>query len=292
MQLGFIGIGKMGAGMACNLLKAGHRVAVFDRTRERATPFAQEGARIASSPADACKGAEAVLTMVADDRALEQVVFDENGIASALEAGAVHLSHSTISIALARRLTQEHRAIEQGFLSAPVFGRPDAAEAKRLVVVAAGPHDLIARCQPVFDAIGRQTFIAGDEPWQANAVKLCGNFMIVSMLETFGEAFATMRKCRVSPHLFLDVMNALFASPVYAIYGGMIVEERFDPPAFPLRLGLKDVRLILQAAEESSSPMPIASLIRDHLLSAMAHGQGELDWSSLTLVSKRNAGLE
>jgi 3-hydroxyisobutyrate dehydrogenase-like beta-hydroxyacid dehydrogenase len=281
----------MGAGMARNLLRAGHEVAVYNRTRQKAEAFAGEGARVAESPADACRECDAAMTMVSDDAALEQSVSGADGIAAGLPEGAAHLSCSTISTAMARRLAALHAGMGQGYLSTPVFGRPEAAEAKRLLVVAAGAVELIERYRPLFDAIGRQTFVAGAEPSQANAVKLCGNFMLSSMLETFGEAVATLRKSGVEPQLFLDTMNALFASPVYANYGRAVVEQEFEPAGFALQLGLKDVRLVLQTAEECASPMPIASLVRDHLLAAMAHGQAEMDWSSIARVSARNAGL-
>ena len=281
----------MGSGMARNLLRAGHDVAVYNRGREKAEALASDGARVADSPAIACRGVEAAITMLADDAAVEQMTLGENGIAEGLAAGAVHISDSTISTALARRLAAEHETRGQAYLSAPVFGRPDAAEAKRLLVVAAGPAEVVDRCRPIFDAVGRQTFVAGAKPWQANAVKLCGNFMIASMLETFGEAFATLRKSNVSPHLFLEVMNALFGSPVYANYGRIVADEQFEPAGFALRLGLKDVRLVLEAAQECASPMPLASLIRDHLLSGIAQGQAEMDWSSLARVIARDAGL-
>jgi 3-hydroxyisobutyrate dehydrogenase-like beta-hydroxyacid dehydrogenase len=161
-----------------------------------------------------------------------------------------------------------------------------------LLVVAAGPAEFVDRCRPLFDAVGRQTFVAGTEPFQANALKLCGNFMIAAMLEGFGEAFATLRKADVLPHTFLEVMSALFGSPVYSNYGRAIADGKFEPAGFALRLGLKDVRLVLEAAEEFSAPMPLASLIRDHFLSAMAHGQADQDWSSVARVAARNAGIE
>lgn len=277
--------------MARNLLRAGHHVAVYNRTRDKAEALAAGGARVAVSPSDACRDSDAVITMLADDAALEHVVFGENGIAAALSKGSTHISSSTISTALSRRLAVEHAAHGQGYLSVPVFGRPEAAEGKKLLVVAAGPHELVERYRPLFDAIGRQTFVAGVEPWQANALKLCGNFMIASMLETFGEAFATLRKAGVEQHLFLEVMNSLFNSPVYANYGRFIADGKYEPVGFALRLGLKDVRLVLQTAEESASPMPIASLVRDQMLSAMANGQAEQDWASVAKVAARNAGL-
>jgi 3-hydroxyisobutyrate dehydrogenase-like beta-hydroxyacid dehydrogenase len=159
------------------------------------------------------------------------------------------------------------------------------------LVVAAGPHDLVTRCQPLFDSIGRQTFIAGEEPWQSNAVKVCGNFMIVSMVECFGEANATLRKARVDPHLFLEVMNALFASPVYANYGRIIADEQFEPAGFALKLGLKDIGLALETARECAAPMPVASVVHDQFLAAVAQGQGDADWSAVTRIAARNAGL-
>ena len=278
--------------MARNLLRAGHQVAVYNRSHEKAEALAGEGARVADSPADACRDSAAAMTMLADDSAVEQVVFGENGVASALANGAVHISSSTIGTALARRLAAEHAERGQGYLSAPVFGRPEAAESRKLIVVAAGPSELVELCRPLFDAIGRQTSVAGSEPWQANAVKLCGNFMLAAMIEAFGEAFATLRKAGVDLHVFLEIVNSLFASPVYGNYGRTIAEERFDPAGFALKLGLKDARLLLETAEECAAPMPVASLIRDHFLSAMAHGQADLDWSSMARVLARNAGCE
>jgi len=277
----------MGANMARNLLRAGHEAAVYNRTRGKADALASEGARVAESPADAARGAEAVLTMLANDAAVRDVVYGENGIAGAMASGAVHISHSTISTALARELASAGHA----YLSAPVFGRPEAAAAGKLIVVAAGSPDQIGRCRPLFDAVGRQTVIAGAEPWQANAVKLCGNFMLASVLEAFGEAYALLRKAGVDPHIFLDTINGLFASPVYASYGTMIADERFEPAGFALTLGLKDIRLALAAADECAAPMPLASLIRDQFLSAVANGQASMDWSSLARVAARNAGL-
>jgi 3-hydroxyisobutyrate dehydrogenase-like beta-hydroxyacid dehydrogenase len=281
----------MGSAMARNLLRAGHQVAVYNRSREKAEALAGEGARAADSPADACRESAATITMLANDSAVEQVVFGENGVASALAKGAVHVSSSTIGTALARRLAAEHGLRGQGYLSAPVFGRPEAAESRKLIVVAAGPSELVELCRPLFDAIGRRTSVAGSEPWQANAVKLCGNFMLASMIEAFGEAYATLRKAGVDPHVFLEIVNGLFASPVYENYGRIIADERFSPAGFALKLGLKDMRLALETAEECAAHMPLASLIRDHFLSAMAHGQAEMDWSSVARVLARNAGL-
>jgi len=292
MKVAFIGLGRMGMGMARNLVRAGQTVSVFNRSREKAMALAADGARVASSPADACRDAEAVMTMVADDHALEQIVFGNEGLASALKKDCIHLSHSTISTSLARKLTGEHSQRNQGYLSVPVFGRPDSAEAKNLVVVAAGPTEYVERCRPLLDAIGRQTFVVGTEPWQANVAKVCGNFLIAGVIEALGEAYATLRKAGVAPQSFLEIMNALFGSQVIANYGRIIAQEQFEPAGFALKLGLKDVRLVQAAAEECAAPMPLAGLVHDHLLSALAQGQGEMDWSSMTQVIARNAGLK
>jgi 3-hydroxyisobutyrate dehydrogenase-like beta-hydroxyacid dehydrogenase len=292
MKIAFIGLGRMGMGMARNLVRAGHTVAVFNRSREKADALAGSAARVANSPADACTDAEVIMTMVADDYAVEHIVFGNDGIASAMKKDSIHVSHSTISTALARRLTAEHAERKQGYLSVPVFGRPEHAESKNLVVVAAGPSDLVDRCRPLFDAIGRQTFVIGTEPWQANVAKVCGNFMVISMIESLGEAYATLRKAGVAPEMFLEIINSLMASPILALYGRIISQEQFEPAGFALKLGLKDVRLVLAAAEECAAPMPLASLVHDHLLSALAQGQGEMDWSSMTQVISRNAGLK
>jgi len=291
MKIAFIGLGRMGLGMARNLVRAGHTVAVYNRSREKADALAGGGARVASSPADASRAAEVVMTMVADDHAVEEVVFGDEGIASAMQEDSIHVSHSTISTALARRLSAEHALRSQGYVSAPVFGRPDAADTKNLLVVAAGPGELIDRCRPLFETIGRQTFVVGSDPWQANVAKVCGNFMIGSVIEALGEAYATLRKAGVAPQLFLEIMNALFGSQVIANYGRIIAQEQFEPPGFALKLGLKDARLVLAAAEECAAPMPLANLVHSHLLSALAQGQGEMDWSSMTQVIARNAGL-
>ena len=291
MKIGFVGSGRMGSGMARNLLRAGHELTVYNRTRDKAEALAKDGARVADSPAEASRDSEAVFTMLSDDHALWAVVYGDNGIAPALKKGAVHISSSTISAAFAKHVAEERAKRQQGYVTACVFGRPDAAESKKLIVVAAGESKTVDRIRPLLDAIGRQTFVVGNEPWQANTLKLCGNFMIASMLETFGETFAAMRKAGIDPHLFLEVMNELFQSPVYKNYGGFVADQKFEPAGFALKLGLKDVRQALEAGEDLGAPMPIASIIRDHFVSAMAHGQEDLDWSSVARVSARNAGL-
>ncbi len=290
MKAGFIGLGQMGLAIARNLLRAKHTVTVYNRTRARAEMLRPEGAVVADEPAQACTG-EVLITMLADDQAVEQVVFGNDLIAS-LPRGAVHVSMSTISVALSARLAEAHRRAGQEFVSAPVFGRPEAAEAGKLTVVAAGPAEAVARCQPLFDAIGQQTFVVGDEAPKANTVKLAGNFLVMSATEALGEAYALLRKSGVDPESFLEVMTSnLFAAPVYKIYGNLIAKEAFEPAGFKVQLGLKDASLVLAAAGAVSAPMPIASLVRDHFLTAIARGRSEQDWSSLGKIAAENAGL-
>jgi 3-hydroxyisobutyrate dehydrogenase-like beta-hydroxyacid dehydrogenase len=278
--------------MARNLTRAGHSVTVYNRTRARAAELEREGARVAGSPGEAAREAEAVISMLADDRAAEDVVFGADGVLEALPAGAVHVSSSTIGIALSRRLAAAHAGKGQGYVAAPVFGRPEAAEAARLWVVAAGPQELLDRCGPLFDAMGRGVSALPGDAWRANVVKVCGNFLIAAMLESLGEAFALARKSGVEARQFLDIANgALFNSAIYANYGATIADEAFEPAGFKLRLGLKDVGLALEAAGASAVPMPLASLLRDQFLTAIAHGQAEVDWSAVGAVAAEHAGL-
>ena len=292
MKLGFIGLGKMGSPMARNLIRAGHELTVYNRSRAKAEPLAAEGAHLAATPGETAAGATVVFSMLPDDHAAEAAVFGKDGLAEALASGAIHISCSTISTGFARLLANLHTRRGQGYLSAPVFGRPEAAAEKKLLVVAAGPAKYIDTCRPLLEALGRQTFVAGPEAWQANAMKLCGNFMIASVLEAFGEAYATLRKAGVDPGVFLETMSTLFGSPIYANYGRAIAEGRFDPAGFALKLGLKDMRLALEVARECASPMPMASLLHDRMLSGVALGQEELDWSSVARIAAQAAGLE
>jgi 3-hydroxyisobutyrate dehydrogenase-like beta-hydroxyacid dehydrogenase len=293
MKIGFVGLGKMGTGIARSLIHVGHNLTVYNRTPQKTEALVKEGAIAASSPAEAARDAEAVFTMLSDDHALQQVVLGPNGIASALREGAVHISSSTISVALSKKLETEHAFLKQEYIAATVFGRPDSAEHKKLIVVAAGEPAILGRFLPLLDAIGRCTFQVGAEPWRANAVKLCGNSMLASMLETFSEAFTTIAKAGIERQTFLDVMNELWGSPVYQNYGKAIVDRKFEGGGgFDLSLGLKDVRLALELAQEVAAPMPIASLVRDHLLSAVANGQAQMDVSSIELVLARSAGLD
>jgi 3-hydroxyisobutyrate dehydrogenase-like beta-hydroxyacid dehydrogenase len=291
MEVGLIGLGNMGSGMARALLRAGHHLTVYNRSRACAVPIVSEGATDAGSVAEACR-AGVVLTMLADDAAVESVVFGSEGILASLARGGVHVSCGTIGVALSERLTAEHSRAGQYFVSAPVFGRPDAAENARLAVVAAGDKSSIYRCRPLFESMGPKLLVVGDKPSLANVVKLSGNFLIATVLESLGEAIAFARKSGVDGGVLLDFLTStLFNAPVYKIYGALIVEGKHDPAGFALPLGLKDVRLVLQAAESRSVPMPIASVLRDRFLTAMARGNEQSDWSVIARVTAEDAGL-
>jgi 3-hydroxyisobutyrate dehydrogenase-like beta-hydroxyacid dehydrogenase len=291
MRVAFVGLGDMGLAMADNLRRAGHDLAVYNRTRRRAD--ALSGVRVASTPREAAAGAEAVISMLADDAAVEQVVLGPDGVVHGLGAGAVHAGMSTISHGLTRRLAAEHGAAGQRYVAAPVFGRPDAARAAKLWIVAAGPTEAIDRCRPLFDAMGQGTDVVGDDPVRAAVVKIAGNFLLAAAIEALGEAYVLVRKHGVEPARLLEIVNGrLLRSPVYENYGKIIAEERFEPPGFRLRHGLKDTKLALAAGEDATVPLPTASLARDRYLAAMARGWGDLDWAALARVSAVAAGLE
>jgi len=291
MDVGFIGLGHMGAGMAANLFRAGHRVTVYNRTASRARPLVEQGARAATRVRDAC-GGDAVITMLADDAGVEAVVFGEDGVIRALRAGAVHVSMSTISVALSERLATAHADARQRFVAAPVFGRPEAAAAAKLFIVAGGAPDVVDACRPLFEAMGQKTFHLSDEPKAANLVKLSGNFLIASVIEALGEAVALVRKGGLDPRQYLDFLTStLFTAPVYKTYGGQIVEQKFEPAGFAAPLGAKDIRLGLAAADGLRVPMPLASLLHDRFVTLLAHGGDALDWSAIGQLAARDAGL-
>jgi 3-hydroxyisobutyrate dehydrogenase-like beta-hydroxyacid dehydrogenase len=295
MRVGFIGLGAMGQAMAQHLVKAGHDVRVWNRTPERARPLVAAGATRAKTVAEACDEAAVVLTMLADDAALIDAVSggdNEPGIIDGLGEGDVHVSLATISTELSARLTQAHAESGQHFVAAPVFGRPEAAAAARLTIVAAGDDAALARAQPLLEVMGQKVILLGADPPAANLVKLTGNFLIASMTEALAESYALLRKNHIDPKQFLEIVNGnLFRSPIYEGYGTLMAERRFTPPGFKLALGLKDVRLLLASADRAAVPMPLGSLVHDHLLSAMARGKGDLDWTALAQVVAEDAGI-
>ncbi|OMC49557.1 6-phosphogluconate dehydrogenase [Mycobacterium sp. IS-2888] len=291
MEIGFIGLGNMGHGMATNLLTAGHQITVYNRSPAKAEPLVQRGATAARSVAEASTG-EVVFTMLSDDDAVEEVAFGANGLVASLAPGATHVSSSTISVALSERLAAAHAEAGQRYAAAPVFGRPEAASAAKLFVIAAGAPQVLEPLVPLFDAIGQRTFVVSDQPYTANLVKLSGNFLLASAIESVAEAVALVGKAGVDRQQYVDILTStLFTAPAYQTYGGLIARREFEPAGFASRLGLKDVRLVLAAAEGLQVPLPVASVLRDRLLTLVATGGGHLDWSALATLADRDAGL-
>jgi 3-hydroxyisobutyrate dehydrogenase-like beta-hydroxyacid dehydrogenase len=281
----------MGTGIAKALRRAGHRLVVYNRTRSRAEALRAAGATVAGTVAEVCR-AGFVFTMLADDAAVESTVFGPGGVLASLPSGDVHVSLSTISVALSDRLAAEHARAGQQYVSAPVFGRPDAAEAGKLAVVAAGAPTVIERCKPLFEAMGPKLLVIGERQSMANVVKLTGNFLIATVLESLGEAIAFARKSGVDAGALLDFLTStLFNAPVYKNYGQLIVQGKHDEVGFSLPLGFKDVRLVLQAAEAQAVPMPIASVLHDRFVTAIARGNQHKDWSVIARVAAEDAGL-
>jgi 3-hydroxyisobutyrate dehydrogenase-like beta-hydroxyacid dehydrogenase len=290
MDIGFVGLGNMGSGMAANLLKAGHRVTAYNRSQDKVDALAERGARPARTVAEAC-GGQVVVSMLANDDAVDAVTFGPEGILATLSAGAVHVSCSTISVALAGRLSAAHADAGQHFAAAPVFGRPEAAEAAKLFVLAAAEPAVLQTVSPIFEAIGQRTFVVSDDPKAASLVKLSGNFLIASVIESLGEAMALVGKAGVDKLQYLDILTStLFGAPVYQTYGGLIAREEFEPAGFAAPLGAKDVRLVLAAGEELQVPLPIASLLRDRFLTLLANGGEHLDWSAVGALAAWEAG--
>jgi 3-hydroxyisobutyrate dehydrogenase-like beta-hydroxyacid dehydrogenase len=290
MKVTFIGLGKMGHPMARNLLAAGIPLAVWNRTATRGDDLVSAGATRAATIADA-GNADIIVTMVSDDAALVDLLFTEQLIET-LRPGTIHVSMSTISVALAERLANEHTRRGSTLVSAPVMGRPDAAAAAKLFVLAAGPEAALDRCQPLFDALGQRTFRFGAAPKAANTVKLSVNFLLGVLIESLAESTVLAKKSGVDPHAFLDLLTStLFGAPVYKTYGAMIADQRYRPAGFGVPFGLKDISLALEAARGVAVPLPLASLVRDQLVSAMADGYEDADWSALGAIAERNAGL-
>ncbi len=293
MKVAFIGLGNMGSHMARHLLRAGHDVTVWNRTLSKAEELRSQGAKVAKSPAEAAKEVEAVITMLADDAAVESAVLHPGGVVESLPQNAAHISMSTISVGLSKKLAEEHGKRGQKYITAPVFGRPEAAEAGKLFVVVAGDPATAERYRPLLETLGQRVFVMGDKPEMANVVKLSGNFLIASVIECLGEAIALTRKYGIDPHQYVEFLtNSLFAAPVYKTYGGLIADEKYQPAGFKIRLGLKDLKLALAAAESVDAPLPVASMIRDHLLTAIARGMDEMDWSATAKLAAENAGLK
>lgn len=279
MKIGFLGLGQMGTPMAMRLLAAGHELSVWNRTEARADPLLREGAVLAGTPAEAELGADAAITMLFDDAAYERVLFGDNGLMDALSPGAVHISCSTISVSLSERLTAEHARRGHQFVAAPVFGRPNIAEAGRLWIVAAGAEEAIERIRPLFGPLSRGVTVVGHEPRQAHAVKLGGNFLISAMIHSLSESFVYAEGQGIAAELFLETVNdALFQSPLYAAYGKVMLHPPEQPGA-TMELGAKDLNLFRQAASARGTCLGFADRMAEIFAEARRTGLGSEEWA-------------
>jgi 3-hydroxyisobutyrate dehydrogenase-like beta-hydroxyacid dehydrogenase len=279
MKIGFLGLGNMGTPMAKRLIGGQHDVTVWNRTGARAAALQPLGARVAATPAEAGRGADVVMTMLFDDAAHEEVLFGANGLLDALAPGTLHISLSTISVALSERLTVEHAQRGLAFVAAPVFGRPPVAEEGKLWIVVAGADDEIARARPVLEPLSRGISVAGSEPRQAHALKLGGNFLISAMIHSLSESFVFAESQGIEPEVFLNTVNsALFQSPFYAAYGKVMLHPPTAPGA-TIELGAKDVRLLREAAEARGVRLSFADELAGIFEQAKTAGLGGEDWA-------------
>jgi len=293
LEIGFIGLGAMGLPMVANLMAAGHRVTVWNRTATKAEPLAAKGAIVAARPRYAAKRGSILITMVADDAALEELVEGDAAIGTALGDGGIHLSMSTVAPATTRKLAEIHRGAGSVMVAAPVFGRPDAAAARRLWICVSGPAGAKSAVRPILDALGQGVFDFGETPEAANVAKISGNFLIAAAIEAMGEAFAMAEKSGLDRAALAAMLGqTLFACRVYQSYGPAIANRRHSPAGFRLPLGLKDLEIVLRSAREVNAPMPTASLLRDRFVHALAMGREDLDWSALALGAREDAGLK
>ena len=292
MEVGFIGVGRMGSAMVGSLLKAGHRVYVWDLSDKAMQQATAAGAIAAANASEAFRG-DAVLSMLPNDEAMRGVFLDGGALPDKPSATKIHVNMATASVDCARLMTAEHAKRGIDYISAPVFGRPEMAAAQQLNVLAAGPAAAIDKVQQLFDAIGKKTWRLGDVPANANVTKLAGNLMVACMLESLGEAAALARANNMAPADLLGVVvGSLFDVPIYRIYANLVATEAFEPPGFDLQLALKDTRLILAAGDAANLPLPFASVLRDNYLDALAHGDQHKDWAVVTKVATRRGGLD
>ena len=289
-RIGFVGTGNMGLPMATNLIRAGFVVRVYNRTPGRALSLAGLGAEIAPDINAVVAPGGILVTMISDDLALEEIAL--GGAIDRMAPGGVHISMSTVSPAVARKVARQHEALGVYYVAAPVFGRPEAAAARKLWICVSGAEEARQKVAPVLEALGQKVFEFGEDPGAANVVKLAGNFLIGSALEAVSEALTLAEKNGIDRGRFVDLMGqTLFACPVYQSYGRALAEERYQPPGFRLALALKDINLVMGTAASSTVPMPLASLLHDRMLSGVAKGRGGMDWSVIGLEVMEGAGL-
>jgi 3-hydroxyisobutyrate dehydrogenase-like beta-hydroxyacid dehydrogenase len=292
MKVGFIGTGRMGGAMVRRMLEAGHDVGIYNRTAEKAKPLADAGAKIVGSIAEATRYGDVAYTMLADDTAVEDVVFRSDGLLASLPQGGIHVCAGTHGIPVIRRLKKAHADKGQVLIAAPMMGRPELVSSGTAGVFASGPADAMSKCKPLFDAIARRVFEGGDDPEAATAMKIANNFVLGCAMEAMGEGFALTRKYGVATSVFYDVMtDGLFNCSAYKVYGKIMVDESYSKVGQMATLGLKDANLALEAGHLASVPLPSGNVWRDRLIGAVAHGDGDKDWAVMALEQARASGL-
>ena len=293
MNVGFVGLGRMGTGMAQRILGAGHQLVVFDAVAAQMAPLVAGGARAASSLADLCAGRDVVVSMLVEDNAALEVALGAGGLRDSLPAGAVHMVMGTHGVATIRALEAGHAAAGQTLVAAPVLGRPDLAAAGQLGIVPAGAEAAVERCLPLLEVMGKRLFRAGVKAESATAIKLANNAVLGCAMVAMAEGFALVRKYDVNPQVFQDVMvEGLFGSTAYRVYGQKMVDESYDQVGSPITVGLKDANLIAAAADLARVPMPSHNVYKDRLLGAVAHGDANRDQAVLAREQARASGLE
>lgn len=286
LKASFIGLGTMGSPMAFNLLKQGVELGVYNRSKEKTESLVEGGAKFLAHPSEAFKHASIVLSMVANDQALEAVTEGVDGLLESAYPGCIHVSLSTVAPATTHKLMLMHQEKGVHFIAAPVFGRPDAAAKQALWICMAGDEDAKKKIEPLLNKIGKKIYDFGDKPEAANAVKLAGNFMILSVIEMLGEAFAFAQKSGINPeqlHAFFT--ETLFPSPVFLNYGKILIQQKFTPAGFKLTLGLKDLNLFLNTAHSLHVSSPLAQMLQKQLLASLNKGREEMDWSAISLLA-------
>ena len=293
MKVGFIGLGRMGHGMASRILQGGHDLAIFDLVPALLEDLGAAGATVADSVADVAAGRDVVISMLPHDEALGALAHSPGGLLECLPEGAIHMVSGTHGVQIIRKLTAAHAEAGQVLVAGHVLGRPDLAAEGELTLVPGGPPEALRRLKPIFDVLGKSTFITGDEPQTSTAVKIANNFVLGSVIEIIGESMSLVRKFGVEPALFQQVMTeGLFGAPAFHVYGQIIVDEAYDKVGASVEIGLKDANLALSAGEAVDVPLPSANVWRDRLLGARAHGDGGLDWAVMAREQARASGIE
>ncbi|MBW4049560.1 MAG: NAD(P)-dependent oxidoreductase [Proteobacteria bacterium] len=288
----FVGLGAMGAPMAHNVLRSGVALTVYNRSKSRAQSLVAAGAKLADTAATAVSPGGVVVTMLANDAALEAVTVGSDGFMNRLGSGGLHVSMSTVSPETSRRLAREHAKRGSFYVAAPVFGRPEAAAAQKLWIAQSGAAEAKARAKPILDAMGQGIHDFGEDPGAANVVKLSGNFLILSAVEALAEALVLSEKNGIDRHVLAGFLGqTIFNCPIYQNYGRILADQKYEPAGFKLELGMKDVRLVRDVAESVTAPMPLADLLHARLLTSLAKGRGDMDWTAIAMLSAEDAGI-